>query len=317
MDIGFIGLGTMGSRIAANLIKAGHKVRVWNRSRPPVDALASRGATPVATAREAFSGDAVFSMLADDAAVRQVIEPLLDGAPRGLVHVNTATISVSLARELSKLHRDHGLFYVAATVFGRPELAESGKLTVVAAGDTSAIARVQPLLDVIGQKTWPMGTEAEHANIVKLAGNFMLGAAVEAMAEGAAMASRHGVAPADFLRVMTEGVFTAPAYKMYGDAIAHARYDPPGFKLSLTLKDLRLALTAADEVTAPMPLADVVYESLLEAAARGDGERDLAALARVSMRRVGAEEPGVASSIVEGSRRPTSSPFLAGDEHHA
>src|SRR6202008_2945781 len=108
MDIGFIGLGTMGSRIAANLIKAGHKVRVWNRSRPPVDALASRGATPGATAREAFSGGAGFSMPADDAAVRQVIEPLLDGAPRELVHVNTATISVSLARELATLHRNHG-----------------------------------------------------------------------------------------------------------------------------------------------------------------------------------------------------------------
>src|ERR1700741_103730 len=174
MDIGFIGLGTMGSRIAANLIKAGQRVRVGTRSRPPVDALASRGATPVATAREAFSGDAVFSMLADDAAVRQVIEPLLDGAPRGLVHVNTATISVSLARELSTLHREHGLFYVGATVFGRPEHDESGKLAVVAAGDASAIAEVQPLLDVIGQKTWPMGTEAEHANVVKLAGNFML-----------------------------------------------------------------------------------------------------------------------------------------------
>ena len=290
MDIGFIGLGTMGSRIAANLVKAGHKVRVWNRSRPPVDALARLGAQPVATAREAFSGDAVFSILADDAAVRAVIDPLLDLAPKGLVHVNLATISLGLARDLAARHREHGLSYVAATVFGRPELAAEAKLTIVAAGDPSAIARVQPLFDVIGQRTWPMGVQPERANVVKLAGNFMLGAAVEAMAEASAMASRHGIAAADLLNVLTNGVFTAPAYQLYGDAIAKKRYDPPGFRLSLTLKDLRLALAAADEVGAPMPLADVVHESLLEAVARGDGERDLAALARVSMRRAGAED---------------------------
>ena len=290
MEIGFIGLGTMGSRIAANLIKAGHKLRVWNRSRPPVDALARIGATPVSTAREAFSGDAVFSILADDAAVLAVIEPLLDGALNGLVHVNMATISVSLARDLGARHREHGLEYVAATVFGRPELAAAGKLTIVAAGNPNAIARVQPLLDVIGQRTLPMGVQPERANVVKLAGNFMLGAAVEAMSEASAMASRHGIAPADLLDVLTNGVFTTPSYQLYGDAIAHQRYDPPGFRLALTLKDLRLALAAAEDVSAPMPLADVVHESLLEAFARGDGERDLAALARVSMRRAGVEE---------------------------
>jgi 3-hydroxyisobutyrate dehydrogenase-like beta-hydroxyacid dehydrogenase len=296
MDIGFIGLGTMGSRIAANLLKAGHKVRAWNRERAPVDALARLGATPVSTAREAFSGDAVFSMLADDAAVHAVIDPLLDGAPKGLVHVNMATISVALARDLAARHGDHGLFYVAATVFGRPELAAAAKLTIVAAGDQGAIARVQPLLDVIGQRTWVMGAQPERANVVKLAGNLMLGAAVEAMAEASAMASRYGIAPGDFLKVLTNGVFASPAYQTYGDAIANQRYDPPGFKLSLTLKDLRLALAAAEEVSAPMPLADVVHESLLEAFARGDGERDLAALARVSMRRAGLEEPSVVSA---------------------
>jgi 3-hydroxyisobutyrate dehydrogenase-like beta-hydroxyacid dehydrogenase len=290
MDIGFIGLGTMGSRIAANIIKAGHKVRVWNRSRPSVDALAKLGAIPVDTPREAFSGDAVFSILADDAAVRAVIEPLLDGAPNGLVHVNMATISVALARDLAARHSEHGLFYVAATVFGRPEVAEAGKLTIVAAGAPTAVSRVQPILDVIGQRTWPMGEQPERANVVKLAGNFMLGAAVEAMAEASAMSSRYGIAPADMLNVMINGVFNAPAYQYYGDAIAKERYEPPGFRLSLTLKDLRLALAAADEATAPMPLADVVYESLLEAAANGDGERDLAALAKVSMRRAGAEQ---------------------------
>jgi 3-hydroxyisobutyrate dehydrogenase-like beta-hydroxyacid dehydrogenase len=287
MDIGFIGLGTMGSRVAENLVKAGNKVRVWNRERAAVDALARLGAVPVSTARDAFNGDAVFSMLADDAAVREVIEPLLDGAPKGLVHVNMATISVALARELDARHREHGLSYVAATVFGRPELAAAAKLTIVVAGDPSAVARVQPLLDVIGQRTWPMGVQPERANVVKLAGNILLGAAVEAMAEASAMVSGHGIPPADFLNVLTSGVFASPAYQTYGAAIAQQRYDPPGFKLKLTLKDLRLALAAAEDASVPMPLADVVHESLLEAVAHGDGERDLAALATVSMRRAG------------------------------
>ena len=290
MDIGFIGLGAMGSRICENLLKAGHKVRVWNRSRAPVDVLTRLGAQPVSAAREAFSGDAVFSMLADDAAVRAVIDPLLEGAPKGLVHVNMATISVSLARALGERHRVRGLAYVAAPVFGRPELAAAGKLTIVVAGEPSAVTRIEPLLAVIGQRTWPIGVQPERANIVKLAGNFMLGAAVEAMAEATAMAWRNGIEPSDLLDVLTNGVFTAPAYQMYGMAIAKQRYEPAGFKLSLTLKDLRLVLAAADEAGVPMPLADVVHGSLLEAVANGDGERDLAALAVVAMRRAGLEE---------------------------
>jgi 3-hydroxyisobutyrate dehydrogenase-like beta-hydroxyacid dehydrogenase len=290
MDIGFIGLGAMGSRIAENLVKAGYQVRVWNRSRAPLDALARVGARPVATAREAFAGDAVISMLADDNAVHAVIDGLLEGAPKGLVHVNMATISVSLARELAARHRAKGIEYVAATVFGRPDVAAAGKLTIVAAGDPMAIARVQPLLDVIGQRTWRIGVEPEHANVVKLAGNVMLGAAVEAMAEASAFAWRNGVAPADLLDVLTNGVFNAPAYKTYGALIAKQQYEPAGFRLSLLLKDLRLALAAADSVGAPMPLADVVHESLLEAVAHGDGDRDVAALGAVAMRRAAAPD---------------------------
>jgi 3-hydroxyisobutyrate dehydrogenase-like beta-hydroxyacid dehydrogenase len=290
MDLGFIGLGEMGSRIAKNLVDAGHSVRVWNRSRGPVEALARLGARPVATAREAFSGDVVFSMLANDEAVHAVIDPLLDGAPKGLVHVNMATISISLARDLAARHRDRGIGYVAATVFGRPDLAAAAKLNIVAAGDPAAVARVEPLLDVIGQHTWPIGAQPERANVVKLAGNFMLGAAVEAMAEASAMASRNGIDPADLLNILTNGVFTAPAYKTYGALMSKGQYEPAGFKLALLLKDVRLALAAADAVGAPMPLADVVHDALLEGFTHGDGDRDVAALAAVAMRRAGVEE---------------------------
>jgi 3-hydroxyisobutyrate dehydrogenase-like beta-hydroxyacid dehydrogenase len=287
MDVGFIGLGTMGSAIAGNLLGAGYPLRVWNRGRAPVDALARRGARPVSTAREAFSGDAVISMLADDDAMHAVIDGLLDEAPKGLVHVNMATISVRLAHDLAAQHRARGLWYVAAPVFGRPELAAAGKLNIVVAGDSSAITRIEPLLNVIGQRTWPMGAEPERANVVKLAGNFMLGAAVEAMAEASAFGWRNGIAPTDLLNVLTNGVFTSPAYQTYGALIAAERYDPAGFRLSLLLKDMRLAHAAAEAAGVPMPLADVVHETLLEGFAHGDGDRDVAALGAVAMRRAG------------------------------
>jgi 3-hydroxyisobutyrate dehydrogenase-like beta-hydroxyacid dehydrogenase len=291
MDVGFIGLGTMGRAMAGKLLEAGHQLRVWNRSAPAVAELASRGARPVANPSDAFRGDAVISMLADDDAVRDVVlgDGVLDGAPKGLVHVNMATISIALAHELAERHSARGLAYVAAPVFGRPELAATGMLNIVAAGAPDAIARVQPLFDAMGQHTWRMGDTPERANVVKLAGNFMLGAAVEAMSEAAAMARRHGVAPAALLDVLTNGVFNSPAYKTYGALIAEQRYEPPGFRLALVLKDMRLALAAADLADAPMPLAAVVHDSLLDAVANGDADRDLAALARVSLRRAGLE----------------------------
>jgi 3-hydroxyisobutyrate dehydrogenase-like beta-hydroxyacid dehydrogenase len=229
-------------------------------------------------------------MLADDAAVHAVMDSILDGPPKRALHVNMATISVPLAREMASRHRARGLGYVAATVFGRPDLAAAGKLTIVAAGATSAIARIEPLLDVIGQRTFRIGTRPERANVVKLAGNVMLGAAVEAISEVSAFGWRHGIAPADLLDVLTNGVFSSPAYKTYGELIAKQHYEPAGFRLSLLLKDVRLALAAADAAGASMPLADLIHESLLEAVAHGDGDRDLAALAKVSMRRVWPEE---------------------------
>jgi 3-hydroxyisobutyrate dehydrogenase-like beta-hydroxyacid dehydrogenase len=164
------------------------------------------------------------------------------------------------------------------------------KLTVIAAGDPAAIARVAPLLNVVSQLTWRVGAEPERANVVKLAGNLMLTAAVEAMAEAAVMAWRNGVAIADLLEVLTNGVFTATAYRMYGAAIGEQRYEPAGLRLSLVLKDLRLALAATDVSGSHLPLGNVVHDALLEAVAHGDGDRDLAALAAVAMRHAGVEE---------------------------
>jgi 3-hydroxyisobutyrate dehydrogenase-like beta-hydroxyacid dehydrogenase len=288
MDIGFIGLGEMGSAIVANLLKAGHRVRVWNRSPERARPLVEAGAQTVATPAEAFSGDAVFSMLADDAALREVIDAaVLDAAPRGLVHVNMATISVALAAELAREHAERGLRYVAAPVMGRPDAARAAKLIIIAAGDAEAVDHVQPLFDVVGQRTCRIGALPQQANVMKLAANFMLGAAVETLGEAAALLSGHGVAMHDFLDMITGGPFPGPVYAGYGAMIAEGRYEPAMFKARLGLKDVRLALEAADSVSTPMPVASVVRDSLIEAVAHGEGDSDFAVLGKVAARRAG------------------------------
>jgi 3-hydroxyisobutyrate dehydrogenase-like beta-hydroxyacid dehydrogenase len=288
MDIGFIGLGEMGVAMVHNMLKAGHTVRVWNRSPQRAEALVAAGAKVVDSPADAFTGDAVFSMLADDAALRAVIDaPLLEHAPRGLIHVNMATISVALAEELAHAHAMRGLHYVAAPVLGRPDVAAAGKLTIVAGGPAEAIDRVQPVFDAIGQKTWRIGSLPQQANVMKLAANFMLGSAVETLGEAASLVTAHGVAMQDFLDVITSGLFQGPVYQGYGKMIAERRYEPALFKARLGLKDVRLALAAADAVSTPMPVASVVRDSLIEAIAHGDGEKDFAVLGQVSARRAG------------------------------
>lgn len=286
MEAGFLGLGTMGRVMAANLLKAGHRVRVWNRSPDAVQALVEQGAQACGSVVEAFEAGVAVSMLADDAAIREVLieGDVLAKAPRGAIHVNMATISVALAAELAERHARHGLRYVAAPVFGRPDVAAAAKLNILAAGDPAAIAQVTPLFEAMGQKTWPMGAEPARANVVKLAGNFMLGCAIEAMAEACAMAQAHGVAAADVLGMLTQSLFASPVYQGYGGLIAEARYEPALFKLVLALKDIRLALAAGEQGRVPMPFASVLRDHLLEAVAQGDGDKDFAALARVAAR---------------------------------
>jgi 3-hydroxyisobutyrate dehydrogenase-like beta-hydroxyacid dehydrogenase len=288
MEVSFIGLGAMGRAMAANLLKAGHRVRVWNRSRSAVEELVQLGAEPMAEPKLAFGGS-VLSMLADDNAVREVfLSPgLLEVAPPGTVHVNLATISVSLAQSLAAEHERHKVQYVAAPVFGRPEAAAAAQLQIVAAGDEAAIDRVQPLLDCIGQRTWRIGREPHQANAAKLAGNFLIASAIESMAEAAMMVERHGVRPGDLLNLLSSTLFAAPVYQNYGGMIVERRYEPAAFRLALGLKDLRLVLEAAEAARSPMPFASVLRDHLLEAVAQGDGERDWAALAEVARRHAG------------------------------
>ena len=282
----------MGQAMVANLLKAGHSVRVWNRSPGPVEHLASLGAKAVGSAGDAFGGDAVLSMLADDAAVRSVVvdHAALAHAPRGLVHVNLATVSVQLAQEMTALHRERGLVYLAAPVFGRPEVAAAAKLNVVVAGDAAAIDRVQPLFDAIGQKTWRFGDDPVRANAVKLAGNFLIACAIESIAESTAMAAGYGVTPGALVEMLTATLFNSPIYNIYGGLIAQRRFEPPGFKLRLGLKDVRLALAAGEGVNTPMPFGSVVRDALIDALAHGEGDLDWTAMSKVTYRRAGRED---------------------------
>jgi 3-hydroxyisobutyrate dehydrogenase-like beta-hydroxyacid dehydrogenase len=288
MDIGFIGLGSMGRAMTENILKAGHRVRVWNRSRERAEPLAALGAELVDTPAAAFAGDAVFSMLADDAAAGEVFDArLLENAPRDLVHVNMATVSVAFAEALAREHAVRGIHYVAAPVMGRPDVAAAGKLTIIAAGPAEAIDRVQPILDAIGQKTWRLGSLPQHANVVKLAANFTLASAVETLGEASALLGGYGVAMTDFLDVITSSAFPGPVYAGYGKLIAQGTYEPALFKARLGLKDVRLALAAADACATPLPVASAVRDSLLDAIAHGDGEKDFAVLGKVAARRAG------------------------------
>lgn len=287
MKVGFIGLGAMGSAMASNLVAAGHHVVVWNRSDAAVHKLVSLGAKAASTPARAAQGEVLHSMLANDQAVRDVFLEggLLDAMDPGTVHVNHATISVALARQLADEHAKRNLGYVSAPVFGRPDVAASGKLQMLVAGAPGMVDKARPLLEAMAAKLWPLGHQPERANVVKLAGNFMIVSAIESLAEASTLVRAHGVEAADFIELMTSTLFASPVYQIYGKAMAEQRFTPPGFALPLGLKDVMLAQEAAHAQQVPMPFAGVLRDTLLEALADGAQEMDLAALAKVSARR--------------------------------
>ena len=290
MNVGLIGLGNMGRGIAENLLKAGHTLAVYNRTRSRAESLAARGAQVAATPAECSRGDVVFTMLADDAAVEAIAlgaGGVVASLAAGAVHVSMSTISVALSSRLAEEHARAGSAYVAAPVFGRPEAAVAAKLFVVAAGPAAALAKCQPLFDAIGQRTYAVGEKAPTANAVKLAGNFMLAAALESLGEAFVLVRKHGIPPTQFLDLITSSVFTAPFYKTYGSLIARETYQPAGFQLPLGLKDVRLALAAAEAVNVPLPLASLVRDHMIAALARGYGDSDWSVIAKVAAENAG------------------------------
>jgi 3-hydroxyisobutyrate dehydrogenase-like beta-hydroxyacid dehydrogenase len=276
----------MGHNMAANLLRAGEPLLVWNRSPEPVQALAGKGAQAAATAAQAGTADVLFTMLSDDAATRAVLfdEGVLAAMPKGSVHVNMATVSVEFAREMTQVHAEKGVGYIAAPVLGRVDVAAAGKLNILAGGPDDLVQRVQPYFDLMGQKTWRFGERPEQANAVKLGANLTLALAIEAMGESSALAGAHGIPAAEFLDLLSSTLFAgSPVYKGYGGMIAQQRYSPAGFKLSLGLKDVNLALEAGREKGVLMAAGHAVRDNLLRAVEQGDAELDLAALAKRSL----------------------------------
>ena len=282
-QIGFIGLGAMGLPMASSLIKAGYSLKVYNRTASKADPLVRAGAELVSSPEQTASpGGVVVSMVADDAALESLVigvDTLADRlAPDG-IHISMSTVAPATARRLADYHAARRTTYVAAPVFGRPEAAEARKLWICVSGPDRLKKKVRLFLDAMGQSVFDLGEEIGAANALKLAGNFLIAAAMESMAEALAMAEKSGVDRIKAAEMLTSTLFACPVYQGYGGAIAHLRHEPAGFRLKLGLKDLELVLRTASEVAVPMPVAGIVRDRLLSAVARGREAMDWSALA--------------------------------------
>jgi 3-hydroxyisobutyrate dehydrogenase-like beta-hydroxyacid dehydrogenase len=299
MEVGLIGVGSMGSGIAKSLLRGGYRVTVYNRTRARAEALRPDGAIVASTPAEACRGEAVITMLADDPAVEAEVfgkEGVLGSLPRGAVHISCSTISVALSEKLAAEHTKAGQEFVSAPVFGRPDAAEAARLAIVAAGPKAAVDRCKPLFEAMGQKLWVVGDKASLANVVKLSGNFLIATVLESLSEAIAFARKSGVDAASLLDFLTSTLFNAPVYKTYGGLIVEGKHESVGFALPLGLKDVRLALQAAEAQSVPMPIASVLRDRFLTAMARGYEHSDWSVLGRVA-----AEDAGLATAKTAGA----------------
>ena len=285
MEAALIGLGHMGTGIAKSLLRAGHRLKVYNRTAGRTEAVVRDGAVLASSLAEACREDIVMTMLADDAAVEAVtfgeggIAATLKPAA---VHVSLSTISVALSERLAMEHGRLGQEYVAAPVFGRPDAAEAARLAVVAAGKTKVVERCKPLLEAMGPRLLVASERPPIANVIKLIGNFLLGSVIESLSEAFALARKSGVGEEQLFEFLTTALFPIPVYRNYGEAILRRRFEPAGFTASLGLKDIRLALAVAEAQSVPMPIASVVRDRFLTAIARGNAERDWSVLGRIA-----------------------------------
>ncbi|GAB3886957.1 NAD(P)-dependent oxidoreductase [Spirosoma agri] len=283
MNIAFIGLGQMGQAIAHNLLKRNHTLTVFNRSRAKADTLIQAGAhwadTPASAVAEA---EVVFTMLSDDAALHEVALGefgFLAALPEGAIHISCSTISPETARQLAEQHQTRKTKYVACPVFGKPDAAQAAKLWLCTSGNQGAKENVRPLLDLIGQGVYDFGDEVGAANVVKLAGNFLLGCAIEAMAEAFTLGEKNGVARSAMYDLFSNTLFASPVYKNYGKLIADEVYQPVGASPALIRKDMRLLLDVAQKSLVPMPFGMVVFQQLTATVAKGVPDIDWAGFA--------------------------------------
>jgi 3-hydroxyisobutyrate dehydrogenase-like beta-hydroxyacid dehydrogenase len=291
MKTGFIGLGRMGSAMAKNLILAGHEVTVFNRTAGRGRALVQLGAQEATDIAGACRGEVVITMLADDKAVAETVlgkDGVIASLPAGAIHISMSTISVALSARLAQAHREAGQRYVVATVMGRPDMAAAAKLFILTAGDPAAIESCAPLFDALGQKTSNIGPDPAAANLVKLTGNFLQAAVIEALGEAVALVGKAGIDRRAYVEVLTSTVFTAPAYKIFGPLIAEGKFEPAAFAAPLGYKDIRLVLAAAEDLQAPMPLAGMLHDRFLRLIAQGGDKLDWSAIGGLATQDAGA-----------------------------
>jgi 3-hydroxyisobutyrate dehydrogenase-like beta-hydroxyacid dehydrogenase len=307
MKTGFIGLGHMGSAMASNLVKAGHDVTVFNRSPGRSHSLVALGAHEATDIAGACRGEVVITMLADDNAVADIAlanDGLIANLPKGAIHISMSTISVALSRRLAQAHTQSGQRYVAAPVFGRPDMAATAKLFIVAAGDCATIDACKPLFDALGQKTSQIGPEPSAANLVKLSGNFLQAAVIEALGEAIALIGKADIDRRAYVELLTSTVFTAPAYKTYGVLIAEGKFEPAAFAAPLGYKDIRLALAAAEDLHVPMPLGSLLHDRFLRLIAQGGDRLDWAAIGGLATQDVGGAQAAANMSLMSSAKQP-------------
>ena len=281
MKVGFIGLGHMGAGMAANLVKGGHHLSVFNRSSGRNGPLIALGAHEARTIADACRGEAVITMLTDDDAASAIAfadDGLIASLPAGAIHISMSSISVAFSKRLAQAHAQAGQRYIAAPVFGRPDMAASGKLFIIAAGDLASIDECRPLFDALGQKTSLIGEQPWAANLVKLSGNFLQAATIESLGEAIALIGKAGIDRRAYVEILTSTVFNAPAYKIFGPLIADGEFEPAAFAAPLGYKDIRLALAAAETLRVPMPLASLLHDRFLRLLAQGGSHLDWAAV---------------------------------------
>jgi len=290
MKIGFIGLGQMGAAIAANLVKAGNDVTVYNRTASKAEPLVALGAHAATSVKEACRGDVVLTMMADDHAVEETAfgaGGIVSSLGKGALHISCSTISVALSERLTEAHAKAGQRFLAAPVFGRPEAAAAKMLFIAAAGPADAIEMARPLFDAMGQKTFVLGTKPSSANLVKLSGNFLIAVVIESLGEAVALVTKGGVDRHAYIDLLTSTLFSAPVYKVYGNLIASQKFSPPGFAAPLGAKDIRLALAAAEDLRVPLPLASLLRDRFLRLLAEGGEALDWSAISALAAKDAG------------------------------
>jgi 3-hydroxyisobutyrate dehydrogenase-like beta-hydroxyacid dehydrogenase len=295
MRIGFIGLGHMGASMAANLLKAGHDLSVFNRSPGKSGPLLELGARQAADVAGTCGGEVVITMLADDTAVADIVlahDGLIAHLAKDVIHISMSSISVALSRRLAQAHMEAGQRYVAATVMGRPDMAAAAKLFIFAAGESATLDACKPVFDVLGQKTSNVGEEPSAANLVKLTANFLQAAVIEALGEAVALVGKAGIDRRAYVDVLTSTIFTAPAYKIFGPLIADGTFEPAGFAAPLGYKDIRLTLAAAESLRVPMPLGSLLRDRFLRLLARGGSHLDWSAIGGLAAQDAGDDMHG-------------------------